>query len=125
MGETPIRILYIDCDSLRPDHLGCYGYDRETSPNIDGIAADGRRLTNVYVTVGENRSLALPILTGLIGLAASGGWSAACCPNSCGGLPGTRRLTRWQVREGPVMKSLFSLRDQRNQVSVLFEHDEQ
>ena len=29
------RILYIDCDSLRPDHLGCYGYDRETSPNID------------------------------------------------------------------------------------------
>jgi hypothetical protein len=26
-----MRILYIDCDSLRPDHLGCYGYDRGTS----------------------------------------------------------------------------------------------
>jgi len=45
-----MRILYVDCDSLRPDHLGCYGYDRETSPNIDRIAADGRRFRNVYVS---------------------------------------------------------------------------
>ena len=29
-----MRILYIDIDSLRPDHLGCYGYTRATSPNI-------------------------------------------------------------------------------------------
>lgn len=45
-----MRILYIDCDSLRPDHLGCYGYDRDTSPNIDRIAAEGRRFTNYYVS---------------------------------------------------------------------------
>jgi arylsulfatase A-like enzyme len=45
-----MRILYIDCDSLRPDHLGCYGYDRDTSPTIDEIAADGRRFTNYYVS---------------------------------------------------------------------------
>jgi len=45
-----MRILYIDCDSLRPDHLGCYGYDRDTSPAIDGIAATGRRFTNYYVS---------------------------------------------------------------------------
>jgi arylsulfatase A-like enzyme len=45
-----MRILYIDCDSLRPDHLGCYGYDRDTSPNIDRIAADARRFTNYYVS---------------------------------------------------------------------------
>ena len=45
-----MRILYIDCDSLRPDHLGCYGYDRETSPNIDRLAADGRRFTNYYAS---------------------------------------------------------------------------
>ena len=35
---------YIDIDSLRPDHLGCYGYHRNTSPNIDKIAAEGIRL---------------------------------------------------------------------------------
>ncbi|NKE36099.1 sulfatase [Natronococcus sp. JC468] len=45
-----MRILYIDCDSLRPDHLGCYGYHRETSPNVDDIAADGRTFTNVYTS---------------------------------------------------------------------------
>lgn len=45
-----MRILYIDCDSLRPDHLGCYGYHRETSPNLDEIAAEGRRFTNVYTS---------------------------------------------------------------------------
>src|SRR3569833_4707252 len=45
-----MRILYIDIDSLRPDHLGCYGYHRPTSPNIDRIAADGTRYDNYYVT---------------------------------------------------------------------------
>lgn len=45
-----MRILYIDIDSLRPDHLGCYGYHRNTSPNIDQVAAEGVRFENVYVT---------------------------------------------------------------------------
>jgi hypothetical protein len=27
-----MRILYIDIDSLRPDHLGCYGYHRKRVP---------------------------------------------------------------------------------------------
>lgn len=45
-----MRILYIDVDSLRPDHLGCYGYHRQTSPTIDQIAAEGVRFDNVYVS---------------------------------------------------------------------------
>ncbi len=44
-----MRILYIDIDSLRPDHLGCYGYGRDTSPNIDRLAADGVRFDQCYV----------------------------------------------------------------------------
>ncbi len=45
-----MRILYIDIDTLRPDHLGCYGYHRNTSPNIDRLAAEGVRFENCYVS---------------------------------------------------------------------------
>jgi arylsulfatase A-like enzyme len=44
-----VRILYLDIDSLRPDHLGCYGYHRDTSPNIDRLAREGTRHTNFFV----------------------------------------------------------------------------
>ncbi|MCK5739545.1 sulfatase, partial [bacterium] len=43
-----MRILYLDLDTLRPDHLGCYGYHRNTSPNIDQIAAEGVRFDQYY-----------------------------------------------------------------------------
>jgi choline-sulfatase len=45
-----MRILYIDIDTLRPDHLGCYGYLRNTSPNIDTIARQGVRFNQCYIT---------------------------------------------------------------------------
>lgn len=49
-GSNEVRILIIDIDSLSPAHLGCYGYHRNTSPNIDAIAAKGLRFTNYYTT---------------------------------------------------------------------------
>ena len=45
-----MRILYLDCDTLRPDHLGCYGYLRNISPSIDRIAAEGLRCENYYAS---------------------------------------------------------------------------
>lgn len=45
-----MRILYIDVDSLRPDHLGCYGYHRNTSPNIDSLARNAVIFTNCYAS---------------------------------------------------------------------------
>ncbi len=45
-----MRILMIDIDTLRPDHLGCYGYHRNTSPNIDRIAEQSIRFENCYVS---------------------------------------------------------------------------
>lgn len=47
-----MRFLYIDIDSQRPDHLGCYGYHRNTSPNIDALASEALRFDSVYVSDG-------------------------------------------------------------------------
>jgi choline-sulfatase len=63
-----MRILYIDCDSLRPDHLGCYGYDRDTSPNIDRIASDGLRFTNYYASDVPCLPSRTALFTGRLGI---------------------------------------------------------
>jgi len=39
-GKKP-SIVIITVDALRADHLGCYGYQRETSPNIDQLVGEG------------------------------------------------------------------------------------
>jgi arylsulfatase A-like enzyme len=41
-GARP-NILFISIDTLRADHLGCYGYQRPTSPHFDRLAAEGVR----------------------------------------------------------------------------------
>ena len=41
--DPPALVLLIVVDTLRQDHLGCYGYERDTSPHIDRLAADGVR----------------------------------------------------------------------------------
>ena len=45
-----MRLLYLDIDTLRPDHLGCYGYHRPTSPNIDRIAREAVVFENVHAS---------------------------------------------------------------------------
>lgn len=45
-----MRILYLDIDTLRVDHLGCYGYHRNTTPNIDALARNSVRFENVYAS---------------------------------------------------------------------------
>ena len=43
-----VRILFLDLDTLRPDHLRCYGYHRNTSSNIDRLAGEGLVFDNYY-----------------------------------------------------------------------------
>jgi arylsulfatase A-like enzyme len=60
-----LNVVLMSIDSLRPDHLHCYGYPRETSPAIDALAAEGV----VFRTAISTTSWTLPahaaLLTGL------------------------------------------------------------
>ena len=38
-----MRVLMFDIDTLRADHMGCYGYGRDTTPMMDEIAKEGVR----------------------------------------------------------------------------------
>jgi arylsulfatase A-like enzyme len=42
------NIIIISVDTLRADHLGCYGYPLNTSPHIDALAADGVRFDRCF-----------------------------------------------------------------------------
>lgn len=46
--KSPPNVLFISIDTLRPDHLGCYGYERPTSPNIDALAERGVLFGNAF-----------------------------------------------------------------------------
>jgi len=46
-GKPRPNLVLIGVDTLRRDHLGCYGYERNTSPNIDELAAGGVLFENV------------------------------------------------------------------------------
>jgi len=35
-----LNVLLVSVDTLRPDHLGCYGYARDTSPNLDALCRE-------------------------------------------------------------------------------------
>ena len=41
-----LNLLFVLIDTLRSDRLSCYGYERETSPNIDALAAEGIRFAH-------------------------------------------------------------------------------
>lgn len=63
-----MRILLLDLDSTRPDHLGCYGYPRQTSPNIDRIAAQGVRFDNYYTSDAPCFPSRTALMTGRFGI---------------------------------------------------------
>lgn len=62
-----MRVLYVDIDTLRADHLGCYGYHRATSPHIDALAAEGVRFERCYASDVPCLPSRTALLTGRFG----------------------------------------------------------
>ncbi len=63
-----MNIILISCDSLRADHLGCYGYARPTSPYIDQIAASGALFEQAFGADIPTEPVHTALFTGLSGL---------------------------------------------------------
>jgi choline-sulfatase len=62
--RRPDVIVYL-VDTLRADHLGCYGYPRETSPRIDAFAAESVLFEDAVAQSAWTRPAVTSLLTGL------------------------------------------------------------
>ena len=63
-----MRVLFVDIDTLRPDHMGCYGYERNTTPNIDSVCADGIRFDNYYCSDAPCLPSRAALVSGMFGI---------------------------------------------------------
>ncbi len=63
--ERPPDIFIYLIDALRPDHLGCYGYDRPTSPVMDAFAAEATVYEEAHTPSTWTRPSVATMLTGL------------------------------------------------------------
>jgi len=59
------NVLLISLDTLRADHLGCYGYNRRTSPFLDELASTGLLFTNAFVNSHSTGTSHTTLLSGL------------------------------------------------------------
>ena len=59
-------VFLITIDTLRADHVACYGYKQIETPTIDAIAADGVRFTHAFTHSPITNTSHTTILTGLL-----------------------------------------------------------
>jgi arylsulfatase A-like enzyme/cytochrome c-type biogenesis protein CcmH/NrfG len=63
-AKPVLNVVLITIDTLRADHLGCYGYKQIKTPNIDGLAADGARFERAFAVVPVTLPSHSSMLTG-------------------------------------------------------------
>ena len=64
-AARPDMLVYV-VDTLRADHLGCYGYQRNTSPNIDRFAKENVLFRFAYANSSWTKASGANIITGLL-----------------------------------------------------------
>lgn len=67
-AQTPekpaLNVVLVTIDTLRADHVGCYGYKQIKTPNIDSLAADGVRFERAFTPVPVTLPSHTAMLTG-------------------------------------------------------------
>lgn len=62
-SERRPNLLLVTIDTIRADHLGCYGYFRNTSPNLDAFAAESMVFDDCFAPVATTLPSHLSLLT--------------------------------------------------------------
>ncbi|MHC4319288.1 MAG: sulfatase-like hydrolase/transferase, partial [Planctomycetota bacterium] len=84
-GEEPAgeqhpggNVIFISIDTLRADHLGCYGYPRDTSPELDefsrGAVLFRKAIAQAPSTVPSHASMFTPDVITLAEIMQQGGY---------------------------------------------------
>lgn len=60
-NKEKFNVIFIVVDALRADHLSCYGYFRNTSPNIDRLAKEGVLFKNAF-SQGSETLVSIPAM---------------------------------------------------------------
>ncbi|MFW6128725.1 MAG: sulfatase [Candidatus Aminicenantaceae bacterium] len=63
--QQSMNVILISLDTLRADHVGCYGYHRDTSPNLDQFAKDSVVFKNTFSTTSWTLPAHISMLTSL------------------------------------------------------------
>ena len=94
------NIIIIVLDALRPDHLSCYGYPRNTSPNIDKLAKEGTLFTQAI---------------------SAAGWTAESVPSILTGTyPYTHQVRDWNLPLNPSIITIQSILRSKGYSTLLF-----
>ncbi|HEY8923868.1 MAG TPA: sulfatase-like hydrolase/transferase [Polyangia bacterium] len=83
-----LNLLLVTIDTVRADHLGCYGYGRPTSPALDGLARESALFVNGWAHAPSTR-YSMPAI-------ATGRWPSAI----------TWDESIWWPRIGPKVRTL-------------------
>jgi len=63
--ERPANVLLVSLDTLRADRVGAYGYEKQTTPSLDALAARGVVFERAYSPSPSTLLAHTSLLTGL------------------------------------------------------------
>jgi arylsulfatase A-like enzyme len=138
---NPRRVVIVFVDTLRPDHLATYGYERETSPSLDQLAENGVVFENARSVAPWTLPSTRTMLTGrhseffdrsqtLPSMLGAEGWASAMFAGNLYLAPnfgthrdwGRQHVKLWPSAEEQVDQSLKFLEEQEGRDALLLVH---
>jgi arylsulfatase A-like enzyme len=89
--EASLNVIIYLIDALRPDHMGAYGYPRDTTPNIDALLDHAIVFEHAYSTAPRTAESVPSIMTSL--------------PSIVHGVTGGRS---WLPRDKPLLQEILN-----------------